>query len=302
MEFEEGPLGSSVQQNFQTSHGNEGSRSETNRSQRHLPWTVNSQTTSRFFCPVADCPFADVVQARGWANLQGVRNHLREHTAGRFSGAIPQAFLDAHKLCSCSVCGKIISSRYNGACPSCHPSRRTATSNGPTNASPTAALPSMDDICSTRTRLLKYIPRGARAIWGQALAQAAAATVWHNTAQAWTEWAMLPKCVLFAPRRQGKSNKNDTLAFTKLRCERWLAGECMELWLDGPGLEKRQKNTKASKNSNQPDTERQQQRCLELTADGQYSKAAKALVSPGLLERDASTEKALRDKHPVAKE
>ena len=83
-----------------------------------------------------------------------------------------------------------------------------------------AGLPSLDAVCATKARLLKYVPRGARAAWGQALAQTAAAAVWHNTAQAWTDFAMLPECALFAPPRQGKSNKQDTVAFTKLRCER----------------------------------------------------------------------------------
>ena len=302
MDYEDGPQNSSDQQNWQTTQENDGPSSETNNTQRGLPWVVNSQNTSRYFCPVGDCPYADVVQAKGWASLQGVRYHLREHTAGRFSGAIPQAFLNVHNLCSCSVCGKIISTRNNGCCPSCRPKRRNAASSGPTDASATSDLPSMDDICSTKARLLKYIPRGARPIWGQALAQTAAATVWHNSEQAWTEWAMLPKCVLFAPPRQGKSNKSNTLAFIKNRCERWLEGERMELWLDGPGMRLRRRNTKASKTSNQPDTdtEQRQQRCLELAADGQYSKAAKALVNPRPLERNEATEKSLQEKHPLA--
>ena len=150
--------------------------------------------------------------------------------------------------------------------------------------------------------MLKYIPRGARSVWGQALAKAAASAVFHNSARAWTEWAMLPKCVLFAPPRQGKSNKGDTVAFTKVRCERWLAGEREELWLDGPGARKGRKSTRSSKSSKQHDTERQQQRCIELAADGQYSKAAKALVSPGPLERNEEIEKAMREKHPLAQE
>ena len=39
---------------------------------------------------------------------------------------------------------------------------------------------------------------------------------------------MLAKCVLISPPRQGKSNKADTAAFTKARCERWLAGELFQ--------------------------------------------------------------------------
>ena len=302
MEYEDGSQRSPAQPTWQSSSGTNGADSQNHREQSSLPWVVNGERRSRYFCPVGDCPHADVSQARGWANLQGVRNHLKEHYAGRFSGAVPQAFLDAHNLCTCSVCGKIISHRFNGTCPACHPSRRDEVNNGPTEASTTATLPSLDDVCTTRARLLKYVPRGARAIWGQVLAQAAASAVFNNSTKAWTEWAMLPKCTLFAPPRQGKSNRSDTLAFTKLRCERWLAGERMELWKDGPGARKNGQNTKGSKPSNRNNTERQQQRCLELAADGQYSKATKALVSSGPLGWDEHIEKALQEKHPLAQE
>ena len=300
MEFEESQQGSVDQQSQQSSLDSDGAGIQTNRTQRNLPWVVNSERGTRYFCPVNGCPHANVTQAKGWCNIPGVRNHLKEHYAGRFNGAVPQAFLDAHNLCSCSVCGKIIHKRNNGSCPSCYPSHRAATSNDPTEPSGPAALPSLDDICMTRVRLLKYVPRGARVGWGQAMAQAAASAIWHNSAKAWTEWAMLPKCVLLAPPRQGKSNKSDTVAFTKLRCERWLAGERMELWLDGPAARKVRQNTKSSKPSNAHNTEQQQQRCIELAADGQYGKATKALVSPGPLGRDEHTEKAMQDKHPRA--
>ena len=137
-------------------------------------------------------------------------------------------------------------------------------------------------------------------MWGQVLAQAAAAVVYHNTLQAWTEWAMLPKCVLLAPPRQGKSNKHNTVAFTKARCERWLAGERQELWADGPGVRHRRRPAKAPNTGSQFDIDKQQQRCLALAPDGQYAKAAKALVSSGPLARDEETLRALQDKHPLA--
>ena len=271
------------------------------RTQRQLPWVVNGERGSRFFCPVNDCPHANLFQAKGWASLQGVMNHLKEHFAGRFSGAVPQAFLDAHKLCSCSICGKIISQqRFDGFCPSCRPLQRPATRNNPTEANGANDLPSLDEVSTTRVRLLKYVPRGARAVWGQALAQAAAGAVWHNSMHAWVEWAMLPKCVLLAPPRQGKSNKNDTVTFTKTRCERWLAGERMELWLDGPGVKKERRKTKSQKPGTSERADQRHQRCIELAADGQYSKATKALVSPAPLERDEQTEKVMREKHPLA--
>ena len=268
-------------------------------SQSSLPWVTNSQRGPRHFCPVDTCPHSNTSQARGWKNIQGVRKHLKEHVAGRFSGAVPQAFFIANELCSCSVCGKIISQIFNGCCPSCKPSQRVTESNNTLQESTIAPLPSLDEVCTTRARLLKYVLRGARTLWGQALAQAAASAVCHNSTNAWIEWAMLPKCILFAPPRQGKTNKNETVAYIKLRCERWLAGERMELWLDGPGARQSRKSTRSSKTS---DTEKRQQRCIQLASDGQYAKATKALVSPCPLGRNAETEKAMHEKHPSAQE
>ena len=215
--------------------------------QQPFPWVVSSGGRTRFFCPCTGCLHGDTARANGWSNVDGVRKHLLEHRAGRFAGAVPQAFLDAYNLCSCTICGKVITKRFNGKCPKCAPRHREALGARSSEGSAAAGLPSLDEVCTARVRLLKYVPRGARALWGQALAQTTAAAVWHNSAQAWTEFAMLPKCVLFAPPRQGKANKEDTVAFTKLRCQRWLAGERSELWLDGPGAGRGPRRGKAAK-------------------------------------------------------
>ena len=79
-----------------------------------------------------------------------------------------------------------------------------------------------------------------------------------------------------------------------------MAGERQELWADGPGVRQRRRPTKASNTGSQFSTDKQQQRCLELAADGQYAKAVKALVSSGPLGRNEETMKALQDKHPLA--
>ena len=130
----------------------------------HLPWVVSSGRRTRFFCPVQGCPHANLALARGWGSLLGVKTHLKEHYARRFSSAVPQAFLDAHNLCSCVVCGKIITFRANGTYPTCHPARRAAIANVPVETPDATPLPSLDEICTTRVRLLKYVPRGARTV------------------------------------------------------------------------------------------------------------------------------------------
>ena len=140
MDFEGSDQRSPNQACSQNSHGSNGASSQPPRVHSNLPWVVNFEGRSRYFCPVNDCPHANVTHARGWANIQGVRNHLREHYAGRFSGAVPQAFLDAHKLCSCSVCGKIISLRSNRVCPVCRLLHRAMNSNNSTDPLTTAGF------------------------------------------------------------------------------------------------------------------------------------------------------------------
>ena len=73
----------------------------------------------------------------------------------------------------------------------------------------------------------------------------------------------------------------------------------MDLWLDGPGAS--QGHQRAIRNiNNNKKIEKQQQRCIELAADGQFSKATKALVSSGPLKRNPDLEKAMMEKHPPA--
>ena len=85
---------------------------------------------------------------------------------------------------------KIISTTCsNGTCPSCRPYQRAETRNDPSDVPQVANLRSLDDICTTRARLVKYVPRGARAAWGQALSQFTARVVFHNSVEAWTELA-----------------------------------------------------------------------------------------------------------------
>ena len=104
------------------------------------------------------------------------------------------------------------------------------------------------------------------------------------------------------PPRQGRSHKNESTIFIRQRCERWLAGERRELWADGPGAKQKHQKPRTPSSSSQACLERRHQRCLELAADGQYSKATSALVSPGLVKRDTNSEKIMRDKHPLAQD
>ena len=228
--------------------------------------------------------------------MQSLRRHLKEHQ-GHLPGAIPTEFLDRHDFKSCPICGNIIANSLKH-CRKCAPLFRAASSTSCSNTPATEGLPSLDEICMTRVRLFKHIPKRARGLWGEVLAKAIASAVHYNTAQAWTELMMLPKCVLLTPPRSGKSNKRASTAFIKLRCDRWLSGQRKELWEDGPAARTRRHSSRDSNPGSHHDTEHRQRQCFDYAADGMYAKATKVLTSPGPLSRNEETEKALRDKHP----
>ena len=169
------------------------------------------------YCPVPSCPKSNT-STSGWIRMQSLRRHLKEHQ-GRLPGAIPTEFLDYHNLKSCPICGYIIAQSLN-SCRKCAPAYRAAANPNRSDTPATDALPSLDEICTTRVRLFKHVPKRARALWGEVLAKAIANAVYHNMAQAWTELLMLPKCVLLTPPRQGKSNKHTSTAFIRLRYDR----------------------------------------------------------------------------------
>ena len=185
------------------------------RVQKETPWLANG----RFFCPVALCHRSNTTVDNGWKSLDSMKNHLKDHLAGRAVGALPTKFLDHHKLGSCNICGKLICVRSKIVCPSCAPAQRAATSSSHSDEPTTDGLPSMHEILTTGARLFKHIPKRARPRWGEVLAKTIANVVHHNTPKAWKEFLMLSKTVLFAPPRRGKSNKHDSVAFLKLRCD-----------------------------------------------------------------------------------
>ena len=157
------------------------SKSSTKRAKRKSsesespPWEIKGL----LYCPVSLCPRSDHTKAKGWETVRSLRDHMKEHQ-GRAKGAVPTEYLEFYDLKSCPVCGKLIA-KSRKSCPSCAPKYRMATSNNLSDTSATDDLPSLDEIFTTRARLLKYIPKRARPIWGEVLAKATASVVHLNT-------------------------------------------------------------------------------------------------------------------------
>lgn len=225
-----------------------------------------------------------------------MRPHLNEHGFGRFVGLppVPQAYLDEHELGQCSVCQRFLSTRFGGVCPRCRPAARAAAaaatqSQGAGAALASPGLPSWQEASSRRTSTKHYVPKAARDLWAKCFVQAAARAVHSNSEDAWLELTMLPKCVLRPHTRGGRSSRNAAEALTKTLCRRWLDGERATLWAETADRRAGKKPSRAS---------RRAQRCLELAADAQYSKACAALTTEPPVEVAPEVLEEMRRKHP----
>ena len=141
------------------------------------------RSPDRVFCPVPGCP-ASMPGSRGWTCHAAMRPHLEDHAAGTLDGDVPQAYRARQHLDLCSVCGRLVSSRYNGAHPRCRPAARRAAAAAPAAAAPAVAGPSLETACAANTPVLRHVPKAARAVWAQCLSRALAQIACTNSLQA----------------------------------------------------------------------------------------------------------------------
>lgn len=167
------------------------------------------------FCPVAGCPCADPLRARGWASATTMHAHIDAHLAGGLQGDVPDAWFRAQGRQRCQVCGLSVSTRH-GVHPTCRPQARAAA--GQDGAvrrdDPLQALPSIAEIQAGRTPTLRHVPAAARSLWCKVLTKALAAVVHYNDLCSWQELLLLPQCVLNAPPRGGRKHAKAAAAYT----------------------------------------------------------------------------------------
>ena len=253
------------------------------------------RSPDRVFCPVPGCP-ASMPGSRGWTSHAAMRPHLEDHAAGTLDGDVPQAYRARQHLDLCSVCGGLVSSRYNGAHPRCRPAARRAAAAAPAAAALAVAGPSLETACAANTPVLRHVPKAARAVWAQCLSRALAQVASTNSLQAWRDLFMLPKAVLRPAPRGGRRHRLQAAQFTQRRCARWLAGEREELWDAMPATRRKRPEEMDDEEARSA----RQSRCCSLAAEGELSRACAALTSPPLLNNTGAVAAKLQEKHPRA--
>ena len=134
-----------------------------------------AQGCPRVFCPVPGCPDGDPNRAGGWSCHQHMREHLDEHCAGIYAGAVPPEYLQEHRLGQCQVCSRLLSTRFSNDHPHCRPQLSTGghgsrnTTHQRANAS---SLVNFEEVFNKRVATKAGVPKEARRMWSQCLAHA----------------------------------------------------------------------------------------------------------------------------------
>ena len=161
--------------------------------------------------------------------MEALRKHLADHTRGRLGGIIPTSFMVANRLTQCTVCSKLLSTRFGNACPTCRPRLRPDRQAGGGRPIP-ADMPSFQDVLHSGVRTRAHVPKGVRDLWAQCLIMSIAQVLKFNDERSWLELYMLPQVVLHAPSRGGKNHHKRSEAESKSLCRAWLEGHRGSLW------------------------------------------------------------------------
>ena len=205
--------------------------------------------------------------------------------------------MSANGLEQCSVCSRLLSTRYGGACPRCRASLGVGAA-GPARGARAVPedWPNIKNVLTEPQQVRPKVPAGAKAIWAECLTHALKHVAFFNDEKSWTQLFALPKMVLWAPSSRGGANKKKggpTREVTK-KCRRWLEGERAALWPRAP------KQGKARGQST-PLQEELELRAEAYAGEGMLGKATGVFKGERPAAVDASSTADMRAKHPEAR-
>ena len=282
-----------------------GAGSSSSRAAPGPPASAWRRPDGRLLCPVNGCP-CNQPDYRGWADLETIKGHINGHLSGQYGGSIPDDWLSANRKTTCRHCGLLCAASrgIHNSCSAAERNRTTQTgrgheSRGVASGSNVVApssddLPSLDEIHRKHVLTVKHVPHTVRSLWARCLIRALAAAVFFNSHAAWTEFAMLPKCVLCTPPRGGKAHANAAANFTADRLSRWLAGERQSLWADAPSA-----GRGSNRRSRRASTKQRETQAIAFAREGFDRKACAALVAEGIVDPCRSNLDKLKPLHPV---
>lgn len=164
------------------------------------------------------------------------------------------------------------------------------------------SLPSLDSISEVSLPTLQHVPKGARDVWANIVADLCLSIVRDpSVLDSWQKFFMLPRCILTSPFRGGRTQWRVTQNLVKSRIRRWLAGEFFDLWDEVLAVKDKMTGKQKKKPRKfHPETLRKSnaRRARKAVEDGQYRKAIQALTSGGLASVTPEVLVEMMAKHP----
>ena len=153
-------------------------------------------------------------------------------------------------------------------------------------------------VCTAQVPTLKHIPKGSRREWGEVLNQQIRRVLERVTDErGWLLLFSLPKLCLRNPPRGGKSKRHRmrTVHVIAERLMKAKRGMWKELWKEADASAEKMRDREPRR---QMARQGIKERVMSLVAEGQYSRACRALVSEGMSPFDENVARQLREKHP----
>ena len=131
------------------------------------------------------------------------RHHLGLHAQGLFFGVVPPSWLAEQDLFVCPNCLLLVANSHHSS----HQRKCSHSFNAPASCSdevmdPPWSLPTLADVFQAKCNTIRHIPSRDKQAFAQVLSSTLMAVVHENSEQAWLRLLMLPKCVLFSPKRR----------------------------------------------------------------------------------------------------
>ncbi len=205
--------------------------------------------------------------------------------SGPFAGRDPAGLPEEHHLTICTVCSRLLSTRFGSVCFGQPSLGRPMPPNHP----------SFEEVLRCKNHNKSYVSKAAKHLWAQCLISAIAAVLRCNDELAWLELLMLRKAALCTPNREGKGRHPRMGAETKRRCQNWLEGHRTQLWLRSPRIQ-RGRNRASQTSRAEP-----RARTVELVKAELLGKACSSLVNSPPAAITATILAEMREKHPSAR-
>ena len=152
---------------------------------------------------------------------------------------------------------------------------------------------SLEDICSTRLRVLRHCPKSSRGKFKNLLRVVFSDVARdYESVHKWTRAFSVAKLVLFVP--PGRKIFKDKAAVVDQRISAFLDGRLDELWAQATAKSRRQHQQPSSRSATNI------RRATWLAQEGQFRQAAKALTSHGLDFDSAEALGEMQRKHPAS--